>query len=158
GVRVYHAWNFRVSIMSGRPTYCCADRKLVQCRGPTGWKPRVGRVCLMSSTSRSPRAASPKLAEEPGTNGFSFKRLDIAALLGLFAVTLAFFWPMIRPRDHWYIVSGDFSNQFFPFRTFAATEWWAGRIPLWNPDMLAGHPFLADVQTAIFYPPALLNA
>ena len=112
----------------------------------------------MSSPSRSPRAANPKLAAEPSTHGLSFKRLDLAALLGLFAVTLAFFWPMIRPRDHWYIVSGDFSNQFFPFRAFAATEWWSGRIPLWNPDMLAGHPFLADVQTAIFYPPALLNA
>jgi hypothetical protein len=56
------------------------------------------------------------------------------------------------------VVDGDFSHQFFPYRFFAAHEWWSGRIPLWNPDMFAGHPFQADVQTAVFYPIALANA
>jgi hypothetical protein len=57
-----------------------------------------------------------------------------------------------------FVVSGDFSNQFFPFRFFAGQEWWSRRVPLWNPYVYGGHPFLADVQTAVFYPLAMLNA
>src|SRR5690606_40451597 len=30
-------------------------------------------------------------------------------------------------------------------------------IPLWNPYNMAGHPFLADTQAAVFYPPRLLT-
>ncbi len=32
----------------------------------------------------------------------------------------------------------------------------AGRLPLWNPHIWLGRPFLADVETAFFYPPDLL--
>ncbi|HUX86185.1 MAG TPA: YfhO family protein, partial [Chloroflexota bacterium] len=84
---------------------------------------------------------------------------DLGAGAVLFLTILAFFWPMIRPwPPRWYIVAGDFSEQFFPFRAFEAKEWWAKRIPLWNPDMFAGHPFQADIQTAVFYPIAAANA
>src|SRR5579875_1674754 len=84
---------------------------------------------------------------------------DLGALLVVLVVVLAFFWPMIRPwGPRWYVVAGDFSEQFFPFRAFEAKEWWAKRIPLWNPDMFAGHPFQADIQTAVFYPIAWANA
>ena len=31
-----------------------------------------------------------------------------------------------------------------------------GRLPLWNPHVALGRPFLADVETAFFYPPNLL--
>jgi hypothetical protein len=60
------------------------------------------------------------------------------------------------PRE--YIVDGDFSHQFLPFRAFAGLEWWHLRIPLWNPGEFAGDPFQADPQTAVFYPIAVLNA
>jgi hypothetical protein len=86
-------------------------------------------------------------------------RGDLAAQLALLLATLAFFWKMIRPfGSRWYMAEGDFSRQFYPFRFFEAQEWWHLRIPLWNPDLFAGHPFQADVQTAVFYPPALANA
>jgi hypothetical protein len=86
-------------------------------------------------------------------------RTEWPAYLALVLATLAFFWPMIRPLGaRQYIVEGDFSRQFYPFRAFEAREWWSGRIPLWNPDMFGGHPFQADVQTAVFYPLALANA
>ncbi|NIN63528.1 MAG: YfhO family protein [Anaerolineae bacterium] len=32
-----------------------------------------------------------------------------------------------------------------------------GHLPLWNPYTYSGHPFLADIQAAIFYPPSLLT-
>lgn len=84
---------------------------------------------------------------------------DLAAGLALLVAVLAFFWPMLRPGNgRLYLQEGDFSRQFFPFRWFAAHEWWAHRIPLWNPDVFAGHPFQADVQTAVFYPIAAADA
>lgn len=48
---------------------------------------------------------------------------------------------------------GDFTHHFLPFSLFQQGEWLAGRwLPVWNPYTYAGHPFLADVQAAVFYP------
>src|SRR5690606_30913032 len=47
---------------------------------------------------------------------------------------------------------GDFTHHFLPFSLFLQDEVLAGRLPLWNPFTYGGHPFLADVQAAIFYP------
>jgi hypothetical protein len=47
----------------------------------------------------------------------------------------------------------DFLYQNYPFRNFAATTMAAGEIPLWNPFTFNGMPFLADIQTAVFYLP-----
>src|SRR5579871_4063535 len=77
-------------------------------------------------------------------------RVDRLALGVLVVATIAFFWPMIRPfGQRMYVVAGDFSNQFYPFRWFAGQEWWSRRVPLWNPWVYGGHPFQADVQTAV---------
>ncbi|MCB0114705.1 MAG: hypothetical protein KDD84_11465 [Caldilineaceae bacterium] len=48
---------------------------------------------------------------------------------------------------------GDFTHHFLPFSLFQQQEWLAGRfLPMWNPFTYGGHPFLADVQAAVFYP------
>jgi hypothetical protein len=47
---------------------------------------------------------------------------------------------------------GDFTHHFLPFSLFQQREFLAGRLPLWNPYTYSGHPFLADVQAAVFYP------
>ncbi len=47
----------------------------------------------------------------------------------------------------------DFLYQWYPFRVFAATSMAAGELPLWNPYTFNGMPFLADIQTQIFYLP-----
>ncbi len=47
---------------------------------------------------------------------------------------------------------GDFTHHFLPFSLFLQDEVLAGRLPLWNPYTYGGHPFLADVQAAVFYP------
>ncbi len=47
---------------------------------------------------------------------------------------------------------GDFTHHFLPFSLFQQQEMLAGRLPVWNPYTYAGHPFLADVQAAVFYP------
>ena len=50
----------------------------------------------------------------------------------------------------------DFLYQNFPFRNFAATTMASGELPLWNPYTFHGMPFLADIQTTVFYLPLTL--
>jgi hypothetical protein len=47
----------------------------------------------------------------------------------------------------------DFLYQWYPFRQFAASSMAQGEIPLWNPYNFNGMPFLADIQTQVFYLP-----
>lgn len=55
------------------------------------------------------------------------------------------------------ICGGDFINQFVPWRKFALTEFSAGRLPGWNPYTFSGAPFLANIQTSLWYPVDLLH-
>ncbi len=57
-----------------------------------------------------------------------------------------------QARAPWNILQWDALAQYFPWRTFAARELHQGRIPLWNPHQFAGTPFLANGQSAVFYP------
>ncbi|HEY3108918.1 MAG TPA: YfhO family protein, partial [Chloroflexota bacterium] len=56
------------------------------------------------------------------------------------------------PADRRWIQPGDFSDQFYPWARYLSDELLAGRLPLWNPYVFAGHPFHADPQAAVFYP------
>src|SRR6185436_11652179 len=47
---------------------------------------------------------------------------------------------------------GDLVTAFYPFRALAAQAVRGGEFPLWNPNMLGGAPFLANAQSALFYP------
>ena len=37
-------------------------------------------------------------------------------------------------------------------KAFLAECWAEGHLPLWNPRLFCGTPFLADIQTGVFYP------
>lgn len=45
---------------------------------------------------------------------------------------------------------------FFPIRVLTAQFLRAGHLPLWNPYVFSGVPYLAEIQTAVLYPPNLL--
>jgi hypothetical protein len=47
---------------------------------------------------------------------------------------------------------GDLIDYFYPFHRFSAEQIRQGTIPLWNPYVMAGIPFQAEPQTAMFYP------
>ena len=47
--------------------------------------------------------------------------------------------------------------QFYPWKLYAVESLAEGRIPLWNPYINGGQPFLANAQTAIFSPFTLLS-
>ena len=52
----------------------------------------------------------------------------------------------------WNILQWDSLAQYYPWRHFAAQELRAGHIPLWNPFEFTGTPFVANAQSAVFYP------
>ena len=83
----------------------------------------------------------------------------LAAIGLLWLAVLAFFWPLITPdqAQRRYFVPGDFWLQDLPFHTFAAHQLAAGKPALWDPYMFSGHPFQADIQTAVAYPIAAAN-
>lgn len=76
---------------------------------------------------------------------------------GLLAgVFLAFFWRTVsgmvyRPAD-----GGDLVSFLFPIYRFAAQSLSQGRLPLWNPHLYGGAPFIGDIQAGFLYPPNLL--
>jgi len=81
---------------------------------------------------------------------------DGALLVGL---CLLFFWRDLTPvaADRWSFAAGDFTQQFYSFARYEAARLQNGQLPLWNPYIYAGHPFLADIQSAVFYPLSLLT-
>ncbi len=84
--------------------------------------------------------------------------LDILLIALLILLPIAFHWRVLTPNamDRGSFPQGDFAEQFYAFAKFASDEMSHGQLPLWNPYTYAGHPFIADVQSAVFYPPALL--
>ena len=56
----------------------------------------------------------------------------------------------------WNPLMWDGMGEFYPWRLFAAESLRAGWIPLWNPHQFCGTPFVANSQSAVFYPLNLL--
>ena len=58
----------------------------------------------------------------------------------------------------WNPLRWDAVAQFYPWRLFAAQSLRSGFLPLWNPYQFCGAPFVANSQSAVFYPPNLVFA
>jgi len=85
---------------------------------------------------------------------------DLVACLLLVALVLLFHWRILTPdlAVRGSLSPGDFTDQFYAFARVEAEQLRQGQLPLWNPLTNSGHPFLADVQAAVFYPPSVLTA
>ena len=81
---------------------------------------------------------------------FLIRHPDRAAALGYLGLTLLFYAPLLLGLRTF--PDGDFTHHFLPFSLFQQRALLAGQLPLWNPYTYAGHPFLADIQAAVFYP------
>jgi len=91
-------------------------------------------------------------------NNHQSKIKNLLPFVFIAALVLLFFWRIITPKleDRAVFPPGDFTDQFWMFRVEEARAFAQGRLPLWSDYYNSGHPFLADVQSAIFYPPSLL--
>ncbi|MBK8048898.1 MAG: hypothetical protein IPK16_18315 [Anaerolineales bacterium] len=74
----------------------------------------------------------------------------------LFLLMLGFFWrtlsgDVFQPAD-----GGDLVSFLFPTYRFAAAQLAQGQLPLWNPTLYGGAPFIGDIQAGFLYLPNLL--
>lgn len=73
----------------------------------------------------------------------------------LFIVCILIFFPKIFFSGHVFYAADNF-NLMTPTRIFFASELRHGRFPLWNPYILSGTPFFADLGYALLHPSNLL--
>lgn len=85
----------------------------------------------------------------------SSTRKDLLNCMILIGLWLFFFWRLFTPvsADQVSFKPGDFSAQFVAFGGYQYARFVEGEIPLWNPYNNGGLPFVADPQSAVFYPP-----
>ena len=70
--------------------------------------------------------------------------------LGLLAVCCVFFWKLAF--TNLILARGDTFLYFYPNWNYAADAVRHGHLPLWNPYLFMGVPFLANSQTGVLYP------
>jgi hypothetical protein len=88
---------------------------------------------------------------EPQSREGDSRRADLVAVAALALLVVAFFWKMvftdlILPR-------GDTFLYFYPYWHYRNIALRAGHLPLWNPYLFMGVPFLANSQAGVLYPP-----
>ena len=96
--------------------------------------------CLHSSSISEPTKA--------------WSKYDWFAILTLFLLTLAYFYNVVIP-DGSSVLSDqntDTRHQLFYWRYFGFNTLAKGVLPLWNPYIYGGTPFVGGLQSAIFYP------
>lgn len=74
---------------------------------------------------------------------------DLPFLAGVCATLGVIFRELVAGRV---LAGGDLQLYFFPYWSAAAWALQAGKLPLWNPHLFAGAPFLANSQAGVFYP------
>jgi hypothetical protein len=75
---------------------------------------------------------------------------DLLAIVLLWALVIAFFWKIALAGR--VLAGGDIFTYFYPYWAEATRAIQAGRLPLWNPYLFMGAPFLANSQVGVFYP------
>ncbi|HEX2173344.1 MAG TPA: YfhO family protein, partial [Dehalococcoidia bacterium] len=112
-------------------------------------------------TQTTLRPTSPAISDAPARPSVSARpRLaaDWLALAGFGLLTLLFFWPLLfEPGTYVPKGGGDLASFLYPVHVYSARSLQAGILPLWNPHLYAGSPFMADMQTGIFYPLNLIT-
>jgi hypothetical protein len=74
--------------------------------------------------------------------------LAAAGLLAL--AVLLVYWRLLL--TNLVLATGDAFTYFTPYRDYADAVLRSGRLPLWNPYLFLGVPFLANPQAAVLYP------
>lgn len=92
-------------------------------------------------------------------NNISIQELPwFAAFVVLLALTLLMFGDLLFTSGNAVISreGTDLSRQFIYWRDFGFGQLKHGNLPLWNPYVFSGAPFLGGFQSALLYPPNLV--
>ncbi len=90
------------------------------------------------------------------TRRHSLRRRDLLFATLLAGMIAAFFWRTISGAVYQPANGGDLVSFLFPIYRFAARTLSEGKLPLWNPHLYGGAPFIGDIQAGFLYPPNLL--
>ncbi len=83
---------------------------------------------------------------------------DALAFGALGVLTAGFFWQLLFTSNTFMPAGGgDLAGFLYPTYHFAQEWLTRGMIPLWNPYIFGGTPFVGDIQSALFYPLNLLT-
>jgi hypothetical protein len=77
------------------------------------------------------------------------KPIEVCAVLYLSASVLLLFLPLLSSNSLYF---RDIQLLFMPMKYFLAKCWSQGQLPLWDPGLFCGSPFLSDIQTGVVYP------
>jgi hypothetical protein len=79
---------------------------------------------------------------------------DRCAVAALFGVAALYFVPVLLAGNGKILsaVGTDVWSQFYYWRHFGFGALARGELPLWNPYVFSGTPYIAGIQSAIFYP------
>ena len=83
-----------------------------------------------------------------------WRRIWPGAVLALLCI--AFFWDVLWLPGSRIVAGNDLTNMFYHWLSFAKSSIQRGQLPLWNPYLSSGLPFVANPQPALFYPPTWL--
>jgi hypothetical protein len=83
------------------------------------------------------------------------RRADVLVIAALAALTLVYFAKILFLDQALYF--GDTLLSMYPTAAFWRDAVARGDLPLWNPYILAGMPFLADAELSALYPTMVLN-
>jgi hypothetical protein len=76
--------------------------------------------------------------------------MDVAAILMLCLLSVVTYRHIVLSNR--ILAGGDAYTYFYPYREYAAEALRSGQLPLWNPYLFLGVPYLANPQAAVFYP------
>jgi len=75
---------------------------------------------------------------------------SLLAVASLWVLVIACYWRLALAGR--VLAGGDVFTYFYPYWAEATRAIRAGRLPLWNPYLFMGAPFLANSQVGLFYP------
>ncbi len=76
----------------------------------------------------------------------------MTAVAAMCLVVIGFYWKLVLTNQFTWLAGPDTARQVLPWFQFQASEWHAGRFPLWDPYSWGGQPLLAQGQPGAAYP------
>ncbi|MEZ4516946.1 MAG: hypothetical protein R3C44_08950 [Chloroflexota bacterium] len=79
------------------------------------------------------------------------------AMVVLAALTLVFMARALWPSAGLVLGGHDMVGYYYPYYDAVRTALREGRLPVWEPNLFGGYPFMAQPQQSTFYPPSWIN-
>ena len=88
------------------------------------------------------------------TEAIKKNKVTVVCVVLLLCITALYFSPVVFSSKTF--ASRDMYAFYYPRQFFAAECIKSGILPLWNPHLASGVPFLANLQSSVFYPLSLV--